>query len=618
MKIGYYNKVFLTIFFIALNLSVENVFAQNDTLFINDDFQKINLKEASSIYSSKDASVLLSDVSKNKLWENTDNKKEIFFDINSEFNAVLFTIKNNSTTKQSLILELFNVMTNEILFFEKKDRKFNLINKAGTNYLFSARMLNDKNFLYPISFKPNEIKTLAVQIKTIKTPSILPGTIWNEKQFQTHNKLRHVIIGLYFGLSFISILISLFIFYFLRKSTYLIYALYIIALGFYLFSYLGLFFQFFVPETSSFNKYIHVFFIVMSLVLFVIFSQKVLNAKKYIPKFKKFVDILLIIIIVFRFSEFFYPTEFFLRIKPIIMRFWYLSFFILSLIIIIEIIASYKKQREVTTFFTISFFFMFIGSMITVLHHGFGLVGSYIYGLPIVFYTSILEIIFLTFTIVSMVKKIYDERNILSGKLVHQQQRFLTAFIDGQEKERERISKELHDNVGSKLSNFKRFFLREYPNKKMENQIDIICKDVRELSHQLTPSEIKLVGLPGAISDLITKYTDDGLTIEFNCYEFPENISKNITSHLYRIIQESLNNVIKHAEANSVDVQLIGHKDYITLTIEDDGKGFNNSIPLSGIGLHNIKSRIEQLKGNFLLDTSLNKGTSILITVPIS
>ncbi len=309
-------------------------------------------------------------------------------------------------------------------------------------------------------------------------------------------------------------------------------------------------------------------------------------------------------------------AELFIRFTQLFMKMWYGLILIICLLIVFETIIFFKKNRRRTSLFSVAYLCMLSGAIVTILYHSYGFVNSNIYGLPIMFYSSFFEILFLTFTIVFMVKEIYDERNVLTVQLAHQQQKFLTAFIDGQEKERERISEELHDNVGSKLSNFKRLFSREYSNKKMDNQIDIICNDVRELSHQLMPSEIKLVGLPGAISDLIIKYSEDGLTIEFNCYEFPENISETITTNLYRVVQESLNNIVKHAEANTVDVQIIGHKDHLTLSIEDDGKGFNKSKLISGIGLRNIKSRIEQLKGNFLLDTSLNKGTSILITIP--
>ena len=244
--------------------------------------------------------------------------------------------------------------------------------------------------------------------------------------------------------------------------------------------------------------------------------------------------------------------------------------------------------------------------MITVINSNSGYLTAYFYGLPILFYASFIEIVFLTFTIVFMVKEIYTERNELSVKVANQQKRFLTAFIEGEEKERDRIGKELHDNIGSKLSNLKRVISEKFNNESINTNVDDICNDVRDLSHKITPSEIKFVGLVSAINDLIKKY-DSAFSINFNSYKLPKNIEENTTLNLYRIIQESLHNIDKHAKATEVEIQLIGHQDHLTLGIEDNGIGFNSYEKNKGVGIRNMQSRTEQLKGTFLIDSSKEK-----------
>tara|TARA_R110002073_G_scaffold57778_4_gene146733 strand:+ start:150003 stop:151862 length:1860 start_codon:yes stop_codon:yes gene_type:complete len=619
MKISYFNTILQLVAILIIYLACSCCAAQNDTVYITSKFEKAALIDVGKIYSSN-KNENLSQIINSKIWKKSNNKKHFYFGFNSKYEHILFTLSNKESLPRSLRLEFSNSHINEISTYVLKGNAFLMLNASGIAYPFESRLISHRKFVFPLEISGNESRTFLIKIKKeIGHPLITSIDLLDKVKFDQKSVAQYLIIGLYFGLSILSILFSLFAFYFLRNSSYLIYALYVVFLGLFISSYLGIFQQYFLGKDVLFNKYLHyVLFSEVSLLLFFIFSQKVLMVKENLPRISKAVHILVLTLILIRFSIHFIFQHIYLHFMPVIMKIWYGIILLVCLLIVFELIVFYKKNKKRTSFFAIAYLFMITGTFITVLYHSSGAVNSYIYGLPVIFYSSFLEILFLTFTIVFMVKEIYDERNVLSNQLAYQQQRFLTAFIDGQEKERERIGKELHDNVGSRLGNFKRLFSKKYSNEKMNNVIDQICNDVRELSHQITPSEIKLVGLPGAIIDLVTRNSDEQLTIEFNCYEFPEKVDENIASNLYRVVQESLNNIIKHAEANSVDVQLIGHKDYLTLSIEDDGKGFNNSKILSGMGLQNMKSRVEQLKGNFLLDSTLNKGTSILITIPIN
>ena len=618
MKISCFNTIFYVITLLFTCINVKKGTAQTDTLFISNDFEKANLAEVARIYSSNEKEEILElYASKSKLIENKSD--QFYFGFKKESNYIVFTVKNSDRSFRKLIMEFSNSHIDQIKTYKKRSDTFSLINTTGVRHPFRSRLLDHRNFLIPIELAKNESQTYIIEIgKEIGRPLVTSIEIFDEVIFDKRSVKQYLIIGLYFGLSVLSILLSLFAFYFLRNYGYLIYAIYVMFLGLFICSYLGLYQQIFLSAEVLFNKYLHyVLFSEVSFLLFIIFSQKVLNVKESFPKLNKVVKVFVIALVVIRFSIHFVFPELFLDFISVFMKMWYGIILLVCLLIFYEIVALYKKNKKRTTLFAIAYLFMITGAIVTVLYHSTGVVDATFYGLPVIFYSSLFEILFLTFTIVFMVKQIYDERNVLSNQLAHQQQKFLTAFIDGQEKERERIGKELHDNVGSKLSNFKRIFFKNFSDKKMIDEIDVLCNDVRDLSHQISPPEIKLVGLPGAITDLVTSHSDERLIIEFNCYEFPENLSETITSNLFRIVQESLHNIVKHAEAKLVDVQLIGHENYLTLTIEDDGKGFNNSKSLKGIGLKNIKSRTQQLNGDFSLNTALNKGTSILITIPI-
>ena len=267
--------------------------------------------------SSSNQKISLEDTYINSLSYKKDDNKCIFFGLENDYCYLTFSVSNNETLTVDLILEISNTLINEIQFYEKTDKEFSLINTTGTDYKFSSRLIHDKNYLFPISIKSKEKKTFLIQLKKEKINLVVPGKLWSEKAFQKHSKKQYLLIGLYLGLCIISLLITFYIYTIVRNNIYLIYALYIVFLALYLFSFLGLYFQYFIPIEATYNKYIHVFITAIVLALFVVFSQKILKSKDNAPKLRKAIYILLIGSILFRFSGFILPDNVFLTIKTI-------------------------------------------------------------------------------------------------------------------------------------------------------------------------------------------------------------------------------------------------------------------------------------------------------------
>ena len=196
--------------------------------------------------------------------------------------------------------------------------------------------------------------------------------------------------------------------------------------------------------------------------------------------------------------------------------------------------------------------------------------------------------------------------------------------LKGQETERKRISKELHDGVGGALASIRLNLMRmdEKKETQLDHAIENISKtweEVRAISHHLMP--------PALIDDsfvfALKKYVDDlitatGLEIQLDC--FPEekwnNLEKDLQTELYRMVQEVCNNIVKHAQASRVFIQLVWHHKGLTLLLEDDGLGFDVENKKGGIGLKNIRSRVRLLKGRFHIESQYNKGTAVHIEIP--
>ncbi len=212
----------------------------------------------------------------------------------------------------------------------------------------------------------------------------------------------------------------------------------------------------------------------------------------------------------------------------------------------------------------------------------------------------------------------------------------IQSIIAGQEIERRRIAREIHDGIGPLLSYSKLeldAFLDEYveqnkdiPDEKLINirqTLDSITNDLRDLSHHLIPRLLEEFGLFSAFNSLITKLNNTIKSkIEFYCnIDSSTRFDPDLELNLYRCGQELVNNAVKHAKASEILVQLIKHDHSIVLMVEDDGVGFeqnDNNPEHYGIGLTNIKTRVRTLKGAFIIESRINKGTTASIEVPVN
>lgn len=204
----------------------------------------------------------------------------------------------------------------------------------------------------------------------------------------------------------------------------------------------------------------------------------------------------------------------------------------------------------------------------------------------------------------------------------------IDALLEGQETERRRIAEQLHDDVGSMLSALK-LQLESFENekasrqatqslRKARNMVDELSDDVRQLSHVLMPGAIARFGFRKAIELYIEQLNSSGkLHFELMITGFEQTPSHALALSAYRILLELCNNVLKHAGARNVLVELVEHPDQWVMLVEDNGKGFepiDNSA--DGIGLQSIESRIQLLGGRFEVNSSPGKGTSILVELP--
>lgn len=198
----------------------------------------------------------------------------------------------------------------------------------------------------------------------------------------------------------------------------------------------------------------------------------------------------------------------------------------------------------------------------------------------------------------------------------------LRSMIDGQEKERKRVAKDLHDGLGGLLATVKARLSAETSTSPEANRlIDRACTEVRRIAHNMMPQTLALSGLSGSVQDIVAQLNQRGLDTELEIVGQPDlRLDDEGQAMLLRIIQELTHNVVKHAKASKLFLQLLDQPQQLMLTVEDDGKGFNLEHHLNkndGIGLANIANRVAYLNGAIQYDSSPGHGTTVTLTLPL-
>ncbi|WP_390455091.1 sensor histidine kinase [Chryseobacterium sp. Alg-005] len=196
------------------------------------------------------------------------------------------------------------------------------------------------------------------------------------------------------------------------------------------------------------------------------------------------------------------------------------------------------------------------------------------------------------------------------------------AVLGGEEKERERLAKELHDGLGGLLTVLKINMANwAFDHKadqmpgfdKMLNQVDNSIYELRRMARNMMPASLINFGLEAAIRDLCELYIRKDLNIDFLPTDISENIPQNIQANIYRIVQELLSNAVKHSGATSIILQCSQFEQDFFITIEDNGKGIDQTFTSQGMGMNNLQNRVSYLKGKMEVTSEENEGTLISI-----
>ncbi|MBL7935804.1 MAG: sensor histidine kinase, partial [Bacteroidia bacterium] len=229
-------------------------------------------------------------------------------------------------------------------------------------------------------------------------------------------------------------------------------------------------------------------------------------------------------------------------------------------------------------------------------------------------------------------KKQIEQQAKLDAEIAHQKEIRTKSILEAEEKERRRIAQDLHDGVGQllsaaklNLSNLESKITVQTEEQKaaMQNALSLVddsVKEVRAVSHNMMPNTLIKLGLASAVREFITKLGNaPTLKVDLEIVGLDTRLDNQIETVLYRVIQEIVTNIIKHAQASQISMQLVRHETELSVMIEDNGVGFNTKQidTFEGLGLKGIQTRIEFLNGSVHFDSSVGRGTTVIIDIPL-
>lgn len=615
-------KVWLTCLWVLLGISA---FA-TDTLHVGQHFTKSAFPAPAKVYEdatySQDADLISSIMRQKKQLANSSQ-------VNYGYRKAAFWFQLNltNTTKESksLLLSLENTNIDSVHFYVDYGYGYQLEAISGDHVAHSHWQMASRQPTMRVEIKPGE--TLPVMVRARNSFSgnmILPVRVWEHNHFLAYQQAYQLIWGIYFGFLLINIALSFSAMALLRANIFVWYALFLIASLTYAFISFGFLYEFITHDFPGSNDVYRTYSLILISVFMLRFSQRFLNSKQVSPGIHLFINIILVVQLGFLISSLFILDVFranFNHIFP-----WFLVMILLGYILILTAALYSRSQYPLRAHaFLLAFGFSLLGGMTLILtdldflpYNQLTIHAPWIgNGIEIIIFTGIM---FYEFKIVG------DQKIKLEQQIAEEQTQRLMEFFRGQEKERHRIARDLHDNVAGTLVGAR--FLMPNPVKLVNvlepkallsyeralYTLDRSIRDVRNLSHNLQPPALDAASLQYELERLIADYRtmlpETTYTLE---YALPKNFLNTDTSiAVYRVCQECLLNVFKHANAKSVRLQLFHVDHRVHLYLTDDGKGFDESRLREGIGLQNIRSRLTFTAN---LETSIEsapgKGTKI-------
>ncbi len=531
------------------------------------------------------------------------------FGVTKSHHWIRFSLVRHADDSSNYLLEVAFPFIYQIEFYAAGSSNSYL---AGTS--IGNQHKYKRGYIFPLEF---ETDTLVVHLKLTHPNSPLRSPIYvvQANLFDERHQEQAFFVNTWRGFVLFGLIISFIFFLITQERQFLYY--FILNFGIYLFLSTEIGDIYFLLKPDQANLALNIRH--LSNIIIIEFFLRLINSlspvKNLNHRLWKFLVItwrvggLLALINIFpfiKFGSFAYIFPYYFLVVTLITQ-------ISSIYLLV--LGTIKKIRQAKVLLAIYTLYI-ISVVLNTVFPSLGLTGTGKYSSNLFIFSGMVEM--LTFLILMAIEtnKVYNQRQQLLIDQKNAQRKILDAFIEGQERERNQIGRDLHDMVGANMSIIKQKIPKQ--NEALRNLISTTIESVRVMSRGLVTPNLKGGEFIDEVTELCAVASNENIKIYPNFQGWNEALSEDKTNHLFRIMQELVQNALKHSKANKVRIQIIQNKQSVIVHYEDDGIGFDSNISRSkGTGLRGLQTRVNLLSGSINFITGLNAdGTTITIEIP--
>lgn len=589
-------------------------FAQEATVVINGADARLNITDKIFFFVDSTSETPLLEINdsidRHGFYMKKDSKTA-FFNAGTATFWGKFSVKNSTDDPTAQIFRLTNYYLDYIDLYEVVDDSILLIGQSGDHRPLDDRTIRHKEHLFELIFTANEEKTFLFQFKR-KGNNNIKFYLGSTTEFIESDPNNNLFIGIYVGTILIFAVYAMGIFFFVRKSVYLYYALYILTCGFSLNNVNGMGYKFIYPNAREYSDYFITITAFFSVSFFILFTIQFLNLKSLKPRWYKFIKYYMI---GYLFAAVICIYLFTVGADVPILPIHYTLLLLSILLLIISASISLRVNFKSSIYFLISFSPILLGTLFQISAES-GYIESNITSQSVLLVTSFLEILIISIGVSMQLREENKERLELSLKVANHEKELSHRLMDGADEEKHRIALVLHDTIGVKLRYLKTLIHKSDQTEAM-NELDLLSVEIRDLSHSMAPTILDLVSLQEVMLDLCLKLSDSTRKVNLQVHNFPDDLEKPMKVMLYNSLHELIHNAIKHGDASEITLQFSTSADVLIISLEDNGVGFDLNNRSTGVGIPSIKARLIKFNGEFSLESQVNKGTFCIISIPL-
>ena len=503
-----------------------------------------------------------------------------------------------------------------------------LISTTGDRLPFAERPWPIRDFMFPIRLTGHETTTLLLKIDKRGQNFVFKAKLGKPEAILQEDIPIYAAFGFYAGIFAFALLFNILMYLSVGDRIHLYYSLYIFISVILVLDEVGLTKEWLFPNLGRFHDYVKYVsgilgcgLLIQVMQLFT--NQHAGNSRLYhLTNFYKY----------FIWTVGMVPV--FAMLFPINMQLERTFFFSVNLlvmfslvVIVVCVIERIRGGFILGYYYLLAVLLLIVGAANYILQV-MGVVGAQLLkpnGITIGFAA---EVIILSFALTQRYNFLKREKAQLKKENDRIKMQSVRQVFQAQEDERDRLAKDLHDDLGGTLSvirlkvtDFQQKIngLQSDEREAYEETIRLItraCDDLREISHSLKPKFFLENGLIGTIQERLSILNRVSVVNFDFVYQYTIRLDPEVELSIYRIVNELINNVVKHSCATQATVQLVESADELVITVEDNGIGFEGSETAGGIGLKNVYSRVQYLGGRYTIDSNKN-GTTITLEIPL-